>query len=71
MDQKLLETEDFLTSSFKEKLKAVEEMLSTRARESGGSSAWRIAFFLLFLVLIGGGVGAYLFYQRLRKIHML
>jgi len=33
--------------------------------------AWMIPFLILLVLMIGAGVGLYLFYARMRKIHLL
>jgi mannose-binding lectin 2 len=32
---------------------------------------WKLPFFILLIILIGGAIGMYMFYNRLRKIHIL
>ena len=33
--------------------------------------AWMIPFLILVVIMIGGAVGLYLFYQKMRKMHLL
>jgi hypothetical protein len=33
--------------------------------------AWMIPFLILFVLMIGGAVGLYLFYEKMRKMHLL
>ncbi len=47
--------------------KDVEKKLSTISNNSG----WKLPFLLILLILGGAAVGLYIFYQRLKKMHML
>lgn len=41
--------------------------------EKMGSSAgsWKVPFFLMLLVMVAAGIGMYMFYRRMMKIHLL
>jgi hypothetical protein len=35
------------------------------------SSSWKLPFFILTVVLVAVGVGLYMFYLKMRKMHLL
>lgn len=47
--------------------------LQTQADEYGKENAgsWKIPFFILVFVVIAAGVALYMFYERMRKMHLL
>jgi predicted PurR-regulated permease PerM len=36
-----------------------------------GATSWRLPFLILLVLMIAAAVGLYLFYERLRKMHLL
>lgn len=47
--------------------------LQSQAEELGKESAhsWKIPFLIIVVLMIGAAVGLYLFYERMRKMHLL
>lgn len=35
------------------------------------AGSWKIPFFIITLVIIAGAIGMYIFYQKIRKMHLL
>lgn len=48
--------------------KQIESTLETTRSSAGG---WKLPFMIVILVLIVAAIGLYMFYMKLKKIHML
>ena len=42
-----------------------------KIEEKKGRPAWMIPFMILVVLMIGGAIGLYLFYEKMRKMHLL
>jgi hypothetical protein len=58
-----------IESSLDRKMSSLEDKTATIANKSDGS--WRLPFLFLLIILIGAGVGIYMFYRHLLKMHLL
>jgi hypothetical protein len=61
---------DAVARSEMERLQSRVEAIHEKASEPRVDS-WRLPFFILLVVLVAGAIGLYMFYLRLRKIHIL
>lgn len=68
VDRKMINIE----SALDRKMDKFESKASELAKAGGGGeSGWKVPFFILVAVLVAVGVGLYMFYQKLRKMHLL
>mmetsp|Transcript_19585 Transcript_19585/g.42492 ORF Transcript_19585/g.42492 Transcript_19585/m.42492 type:complete len:107 (-) Transcript_19585:200-520(-) len=65
VERKMSNIED----SLDRKMTRLESQAEGLGRQNAGS--WKIPFLILALLLVLGGVGLYLFYEKMRKMHLL
>ena len=69
VDRKFMNMEEALD---KKLLNAVEEKATEiKKSETKGGITWHWPFALLLLLVIGAGIAMWLFYQKIRKMHLL
>lgn len=66
VDRKMINIE----SALDRKMNKFETKASELAK-SGGEGGWKLPFFILVAVLVAVGIGLYVFYQKMRKMHFL
>ena len=65
-----------LDQSVKHKIRGIEDVYVSKAQQlheelKVEKGAWMIPFLILVVLMIGGAVGVYLFYEKMRKMHLL
>ena len=48
-----------------------DNMANTRKDAEQSAGGWKLPFLIMIVIVIGAGIGLYLFYQNLKKTHML
>mmetsp|Transcript_5382 Transcript_5382/g.5546 ORF Transcript_5382/g.5546 Transcript_5382/m.5546 type:complete len:414 (+) Transcript_5382:70-1311(+) len=70
LEKSLSKVDDKIADAIELKIQALEAALETKIRKLG-ISGWQLPFSILLLVVLGAAVALVLFYQRLKKMHML
>ena len=72
MASKLRDEEDTHISKLADNLhKNLNFKEEEEEKKLGGGPAWMIPFLILVVLMIGGAIGLYLFYEKMRKMHLL
>ena len=71
LGKRLGELEVKMKNKFLADVNEVEQRVRKTMQSMDGSGGWKYAFFALVVVFVGSLFGAYVFYERLRKMHML
>jgi hypothetical protein len=67
VDRKMINIE----SALDRKMTKFETKASELAKSGGAEGGWKLPFFILVAVLLAVGVGLYVFYLKMRKMHFL
>ena len=69
LEGRLEKLEEQVKGSLHHQISSIQTRMEKKLQSGGGGWQWPFAF--IILLLLGGAVGLFLFYQRLKKIHML
>jgi len=76
VNKQMSDIEVSLDQSVKHKIRGIEDVYISKAQKLQNElkvekGAWMIPFLILLVLMIGAGVGLYLFYEKMRKMHLL
>jgi hypothetical protein len=60
-----------IESALDRKMNSLESKTTELANSATGSTSWKLPFFILIVVLAAIFVGLYLFYLKMKKMHIL
>ena len=76
VSKQMSDMEVSLDQSVKHKIRGIEDVYVSKAQKlheelKVEKGAWMIPFLILVVLMIGGAIGLYLFYEKMRKMHLL